>query len=29
VPGPGAYVVLKSIAFRLRGENNDAYDCTK
>ena len=24
--GPGAYVVLKSIAFRLRGENKDAYD---
>ncbi len=26
VAGPGAYVVLKSIAFRLRGENKDAYD---
>ncbi len=26
VCGPGAYVVLKSIAFRLRGENKDAYD---
>ena len=26
VSGPGAYVVLKSIAFRLRGENKDAYD---
>lgn len=24
--GPGAYVVLKSLAFRLRGENKDAYD---
>jgi hypothetical protein len=26
VCGPGAYVVLKSIAFRLRGENKDSYD---
>jgi hypothetical protein len=26
VTGPGAYVVLKSIAFRQRGENKDAYD---
>lgn len=26
VSGPGAYVVLKSIAFRFRGENKDAYD---
>ncbi len=26
VSGPGAYVILKSIAFRLRGENKDAYD---
>ncbi len=26
VCGPGGYVVLKSIAFRLRGENKDAYD---
>ncbi len=26
VSGAGAYVVLKSIAFRLRGENKDAYD---
>jgi hypothetical protein len=26
VSGPGAYVVLKSIAFRLRGDNKDAYD---
>ncbi|MBW2700221.1 MAG: hypothetical protein JRF33_05335 [Deltaproteobacteria bacterium] len=26
VCGPGAFVVLKSIAFRLRGENKDAYD---
>jgi len=26
VAGPGAYVVLKSLAFRLRGENKDAYD---
>lgn len=26
VCGPGAYVVLKAIAFRLRGENKDAYD---
>lgn len=26
VSGPGAFVVLKSIAFRLRGENKDAYD---
>ena len=24
--GPGAYVVLKSLAFRSRGENKDAYD---
>lgn len=26
VSGPGAYVVLKTMAFRLRGENKDAYD---
>ena len=26
VCGPGAYVVLKSLAFQLRGENKDAYD---
>ena len=26
VCGAGAYVVLKSLAFRLRGENKDAYD---
>jgi hypothetical protein len=26
VSGPGAYVVLKSLAFRSRGENKDAYD---
>ena len=26
VCGPGAYVVLKSLAFRYRGENKDAYD---
>lgn len=26
VAGPGAFVALKSIAFRLRGENKDAYD---
>lgn len=26
VSGPGAYVVLKSLAFRARGENKDAYD---
>ena len=26
VSGPGAFVILKSIAFRLRGENKDAYD---
>ena len=26
VCGPGAYVVLKSLAFDLRGENKDAYD---
>ncbi|MFZ0426564.1 MAG: hypothetical protein WAO20_00485 [Acidobacteriota bacterium] len=26
VCGPGAYVVLKSLAFRSRGENKDAYD---
>ena len=26
VCGPGAYVVLKSLAFRFRGENKDAYD---
>jgi hypothetical protein len=26
VSGPGAYVILKSFAFRLRGENKDAYD---
>jgi len=24
--GPGAYVVLKALAFNLRGENKDAYD---
>ncbi len=24
--GPGAYVVLKSLAFRSRGENKDAHD---
>ena len=24
--GPGAFVVLKALAFRLRGENKDAYD---
>jgi hypothetical protein len=24
--GPGSYVVLKALAFRLRGENKDAYD---
>ena len=24
--GPGAYVVLKALAFSLRGENKDAYD---
>ncbi len=24
--GPGAYVVLKALAFRARGENKDAYD---
>jgi hypothetical protein len=26
VCGPGAYVVLKALALRLRGENKDAYD---
>ena len=26
VCGPGAYVVLKALAFHLRGENKDAYD---
>ena len=26
VCGPGAFVVLKSLAFDLRGENKDAYD---
>jgi hypothetical protein len=26
VCGPGAYVVLKALAFNLRGENKDAYD---
>jgi len=26
VCGPGAFVVLKSLAFRARGENKDAYD---
>ena len=26
VCGPGAYVVLKALAFRNRGENKDAYD---
>ena len=26
VCGPGAYVVLKALAFRMRGENKDAYD---
>lgn len=26
VCGPGAYVILKALAFRLRGENKDAYD---
>ncbi len=26
VCGAGAFVVLKSLAFRIRGENNDAYD---
>ena len=26
VCGAAAYVVLKSLAFRLRGENKDAYD---
>jgi hypothetical protein len=26
VCGPGAFVVLKSLAFRLRGENKDVYD---
>jgi len=24
--GPGAYIVLKALAFNLRGENKDAYD---
>jgi len=26
VAGPGAFVILKALAFRLRGENKDAYD---
>jgi predicted nucleotidyltransferase len=26
VCGPGAFVVLKALAFRTRGENKDAYD---
>lgn len=26
VCGPGAFVVLKALAFRIRGENKDAYD---
>jgi hypothetical protein len=26
VCGPGSYVVLKALAFDLRGENKDAYD---
>lgn len=26
VCGPGAYIILKSLAFRIRGENKDAYD---
>jgi hypothetical protein len=26
VCGPGAYIVLKALAFNLRGENKDAYD---
>jgi hypothetical protein len=26
VCGAGAYVVLKTLAFRIRGENKDAYD---
>lgn len=26
VCGPGAYVILKALAFGLRGENKDAYD---
>lgn len=26
VAGPGAYVILKALAFRNRGENKDAYD---
>lgn len=26
VAGPGAYVVLKALAFKNRGENKDAYD---
>jgi hypothetical protein len=26
VCGAGAYVVLKALAFRIRGENKDAYD---
>lgn len=26
VAGPGAFIVLKAIAFHLRGENKDAYD---
>jgi hypothetical protein len=26
VSGPGAFVVLKALAFRMRGENKDAYD---
>ena len=26
VSGPGAFVVLRALAFRMRGENKDAYD---
>lgn len=26
VAGPGAFLILKALAFRLRGENKDAYD---
>ena len=26
ISGPGAYIVLKALAFSLRGENKDAYD---
>src|SRR6185295_11118466 len=26
VCGAGAYIVLKALAFRIRGENKDAYD---